>query len=116
MIVYFPISTYRVFLQEGGTTGLGATIARKMIELHLKMPKPMFYTKSYLLFQKKTFNRKLGLDLLEFGIFFKLFLKKRSKILVIKKLKIFMHPPNIVCLELANFSFKISFFEEKKFD
>jgi hypothetical protein len=64
-----------VLLQEGGTLGLGATVARKMIELHLKIPTPMFYTKSFLLFKKKPFNRKLGLDLLEFGIFFKIILK-----------------------------------------
>jgi hypothetical protein len=62
-----------VFLQEGGTLGLGATVARKMIELHLKMPTPIFFTLNHIYyFKKKSFNRKLGPDLLEFGIFFKL--------------------------------------------
>jgi hypothetical protein len=73
-----------VFLQEGGTLGLGATIAQKMIELHLKMPTPMFYTKSYLLFQKKSFNRKMGLDLLEFSIFFKLTKQNYAKYWLLK--------------------------------
>jgi hypothetical protein len=53
MIFYFPIITYSVFLQEGGTLGLGATVARKMIELHLNMPTPMFFTLHHIYYFKK---------------------------------------------------------------